>query len=169
MTILAGDIIYASDLNNRTPTYQIATSAQTVISSTTYVASTQLFTPTLLVGSMYEIFALVNYNTGTTGDLKVKWTTTGVGTGNRALQGPGSSEVTAEDNANGKFASSGQTTDVHYGTRSANADAWFTETILLRAITTQGVWTLNFAQFASEAVNTTLDVGSYVRTTLLNP
>jgi hypothetical protein len=169
MTVSAGAPIYASDINNRTPTFQVATAAQSVISSTSYVASTHLFTPTLLVGLQYEVFVLVNYSAGTTGDIKVKWTTTGVAAGNRAVNGPSSAEVAAEDEAEGKFASSGPGTDVHYGVRSGALDAWFTETMLLRTVTTAGVWTLNFAQFASEAVNTTIQVGSYVRTTLLNP
>jgi hypothetical protein len=141
-----------------------ATADQSIISSTTITDSSYLQL-LLEADAVYEITGAVIFAAGATGDCKVSWSTTGSVTGGWATSGPSSSNTGGTTQANFSF-NTWATAQNHGGTTAG------TEVLLMpvRGIyssTAAGPLTFQFTQNGSEATNTTIKSGSYLRAVVL--
>lgn len=161
-TFGAGNALTAAQLNAIQPKLACKTGAQSVISSTTLVNDTELFLDFATTGMTYYVTVALQVLGAATADIKVAYTRTGTLTAlsNRSVLGP--QPATADATATLMKSQMGFSfaTAVQYGL-DGSTNSYINETFIVR-VDVAGRLTLQWAQFAPIATNTTVGVGSYM-------
>lgn len=164
MTVYAGDVINASDVNNATPTVYAKSASLSRNTTTTYADDNELAGIALAVGT-YEIDLLGYFTLSTTSTQKIKTNWAFSGTWNnpvRACFGPGSAQTADRANVTesqvGGYTATGQ--DAIYDTSTSSGYSCFREISRVVTVTVAGNLSLQWAQSASSGNNTTLQAGT---------
>lgn len=164
MTVFAGQVISASDVNNATPTIYAKAAALSRNTTTTYADDNELVGIPLAVG-VYEIDLIGYFTLSTTSTQKIKtnWVFTGTWSNPvRACFGAGSNQTADRSNVTevniGGYTATGQ--DAIYDTSNSAGYTCFRENSRAVTVTVAGNLSLQWAQSASSGNNTTLQAGT---------
>lgn len=161
---VAANVLTAAQLNALLPIYIVKGASESVTSSTTFQNDDELAIP-MVAGRTYAVKCCLIVNGATAGDIKTAWTTSGTITlaGQRVVQGPGVSVVSAADTTAVMLMTSALTNTVTYGTDGALHNGIVEEFIV--TCTVSGTLTLQWAQATSSGTATTVGSGSWILAT----
>lgn len=164
--IAAGDDITADLLSSMLPRMIVKPAATARISTGTVTDDPDL-SMQVEANAVYIVEFHIYYASIDAAKIKTQWTVPAGVTGNRAVQGPGSTANQANmDNVSMRSGVHLYNTAVTYGTRdSAVNQAFFYEESMLTTSGAGGTLALQWAQGASTATNTTVANGSWMRVT----
>lgn len=158
ITVTAGQRITTDVLNAFVPLYVNKVSSQSVTSSTTMVADSELFftLPTGIWAIEFHLFA-----TGAAaGDIRTEWDSSGMtGIGFRGCMGPAAGVTDAGD-TNMMCRQQGFTADVIYGTDGTNL-SYIREDALMNVTVNNSTVRIQFAQGTSNGTATQMRSGSW--------
>jgi hypothetical protein len=169
-----GDIVTADGLNSMSPDYTIKGGTLIRASTATPADDPDLVTPVLAAGAFYEVIFNVRYATTLAAGFQARWTVpSGILSAGRTIQALGKTGTTgAIDNTPSGTAFStlsrvsGYPTVVAMGSRDdVTLSVVVIETALVQMGTTAGTIAYAWSQVVSTAVNTAVQVSSYVKTT----
>jgi hypothetical protein len=147
------------------PVYVNKTSSTTRASTTTFADDPDL-TMTLEANATYIVEMFLSLGGIDAAKIKTAWTVPSGATGNRAVDGPGSTANQSNtDNVSGRYGVHNFTTSVTYGTRNDNT-LFFKVTETATVTTTNaGTLALQWAQATSSGTSSVCALGSWMRVT----
>lgn len=164
MTVFAGDIIHASDINNASATIYAKAASLSRNTTVTYADDNELAAIPLAIGT-YDIELLGYFTLSTTSTQKIKTNWAFTGSWNnpvRACFGPGSAQTADRANITeaqvGGYTCTGQ--DAIYDTSNSSGYSCFREICRTVTVTAAGNLSLQWAQSVSSGNNTTLQAGT---------